>query len=143
MKFSNYKGKLIFPAMAVLFCLFFMACKKEAGEGGTSSISGKVYAKDYNATFTVLQGQYYVPDKWVFIIYGDDKDYGNRIRTNYDGTYEFKYLRPGNYRVYAYSKDSTLQTNAEIAVIKEVTIGKQYQEITAPDIVIFTVNGKN
>ena len=129
--------------MAVSVCLIFSACKKEAGEGGTSSITGKVYAKDYNATFTVLQGAYYAAGKYVYIIYGDAKDYGNKIRTNYDGTYEFKYLRPGNYRVYCYSKDSLLQTNAEIGIIKEVTINKQYQEVTVPDIVIFTVNGKN
>jgi len=123
--------------------LTFYSCKKDPGEGGTSSITGKVYAKDYNSTFTVLQGEYYAPDKWVFIIYGDNKDYGNKIRTSYDGTYEFKYLRPGTYHVYAYSKDSTLQTNAEIAVIKDVTISKQYKEVEVPLIQIFTVNGKN
>jgi hypothetical protein len=131
-----------------LLCLFtwvvtFYACKKDPGEGGTSSISGKVYAKDYNATFTVLQGEYYVPDVWVFIVYGDNKDYGDRIRTSYNGTYEFKYLRPGDYHVYVYSKDSTLETNAEIAIIKNVSIPKQYKEIVVPDIQIFTVNGKN
>ena len=129
--------------MAVSISLNFTGCKKEAGEGGTSSISGKVYARDYNATFTVLQGEYYAPDMYVYIIYGDEKDYGNKIRTSYDGTYEFKYLRPGNYKVYCFSKDSLLQTNAEIGIMKEVTIKKQYQEVTVPDITIFTVNGKN
>ena len=136
-------GSLILFVMAASMCLIFNGCKKIAGEGGTSSITGKVFAKDYDATFTILQGEYYVPDKWVFIIYGDAADYSNKIRTNYDGTYEFKYLRPGNYRVYAYSKDTLLQTNAEIAKIQDVTIKKQYQEIWVPDIVIFTVNGKN
>lgn len=129
--------------LTFILILFMISCKKDPGEGGTSNITGKVYAKDYNSTFTVLQGEYYVPDKWVFIVYGDAKDYGDKIRTNYDGTYEFKYLRPGTYHVYAYSKDSTLQTNAEIAVIKDVTVKRQYQNVTAPDIVIFTVNGKN
>jgi len=136
-------GLQILLIMAVALSLTFQACKKIAGEGGTSTVTGKVYAKDYNATFTVLQGEYYVPDKYVFIVYGDAKDYGNKVRTSYDGTYEFKYLRPGNYKVYCFSKDSLLQTNAEIGIIKEVTISKQYQEVTVPDITIFTVNGKN
>lgn len=130
----------------VLFCVLLLgtgSCKKIAGEGGTSSISGKVYAKDYNSTFTVLQGEYYAPNKWVFIVYGDNKDYGDKIRTSPDGTYEFRYLRPGTYHVYSYSKDSTLQTNAELAVAADVTITKQYTEVEAPLIRIFTVNGKN
>lgn len=136
--------KHLFLIMVTAFYLTILySCKKDPGEGGTSSLFGKVYAKDYNSTFTVLQGQYYVPDMWVFIVYGDEKDYGNRIRTSYDGTYEFKYLRPGNYHVYVYSKDSTLQTNASVAVLKDVTISKQYTETEIPDITIFTVNGKN
>jgi hypothetical protein len=127
----------------ILLAAIVSSCKKDPGEGGTSTITGKVFAKDYNSTFTVLQGAYYVPDKWVFIVYGDAADYGNKIRTGYDGTYVFKYLRPGTYHIYCYSKDSTLQTNAEIAIMQDITISKQYQDATAPDIVIFTVNGKN
>jgi hypothetical protein len=137
--------KSLLPAviLLILLGLAFSACKKDPGEGGTSSISGKVYARDYNSTFTVLQGAYYAPDKYVYIIYGDDKDYGEKIRTGPDGTYEFKYLRPGDYHVYAFSKDSTLSSNAEIAILQDVTIPKQYQEVSVPDLVIFTVNGKN
>ena len=138
----NHKRLLFFLFLSVLTMILF-SCKKDPGEGGTSSIFGKVYARDYNSTFTVLQGEYYAPDKYVYIIYGDGKDYGNKIKTSYDGTYEFKYLRPGSYHVYCFSKDSTLQTNAEIAVMKDVTISKNYQEAGVEDIVIFTVNGKN
>ncbi|MEI6899861.1 MAG: hypothetical protein WCL00_08285 [Bacteroidota bacterium] len=136
--------KHLFLIVTIAFCITILfSCKKDPGEGGTSSLFGKVYAKDYNSTFTVLQGEYYVPDKWVFIVYGDEKDYGNRIRTNYDGTYEFKYLRPGTYHIYVYSKDSTLQTNASVAVLKDVTISSQNTETRVPDLNIFTVNGKN
>lgn len=115
----------------------FTSCKKEAGEGGTSSIYGKVYVKDYNSTFTVLLEEYYAQDVDVYIIYGDDKTFSDRIRTNYDGTYEFKYLRKGTYHVYAYSKDSTLQTNAMIPVIKDVEITKNNDDVETPEIVIF------
>jgi hypothetical protein len=118
--------------------LFFLtSCKKEPGPGGKSTIYGKVLVKDYNSTCTELRETYYGPDIWVYLIYGDDRDYGDRIKTSYDGTWEFKYLRPGNYRVYAFSKDSTLQTNASVPVIREVSIPNKKQDIEVPDIVIF------
>jgi hypothetical protein len=128
---------LLTGVLILLGCILFFSCKKDPGEGGTSSITGKVFVKDYNSSFTVLQEQYYGPDTWVYIIYGDDQSYGDRVKTIYNGTYEFKYLRPGVYHVFAYSKDSTLQTAAEIAVIKEVEINKQYQHVDAPEITIF------
>lgn len=113
------------------------SCKKEEGDGGNSTIYGKVFVKDYNAEFTNLKEQYYGPGLWVYIIYGDKRDYGDRIQTNYDGTYEFKYLRPGNYTVYTYSKDSTLSTNALIPVIRQVEISDKKQEVEVSDLVIF------
>jgi hypothetical protein len=134
---------LIIFFVTITFAFVLSSCEKEPGAGGTSSILGRVYARDYNSTFTVLQSEYYAPDIWVYLVYGNDKDYGDRIKTSYNGTYEFKYLRPGDYHVYSYSKDSTLQSNAEIAVIKDVSIPKQYKAIEAPLIQIFTVNGNN
>jgi len=127
--------KLLLPVAVTAFFLY--SCKKEPGEGGNSSIYGKVYVKDYNATFTDLQEEYYGPDIDVYIIYGDDKSYGDRVKTSYDGTYEFKYLRTGTYHVYAYSKDSTMQTTASIPVIKDVKITKKSQEVEVPEIVTF------
>jgi hypothetical protein len=116
---------------------FLVSCEKEPGEGGKSTLYGKVLVKEYNSTFTVLEETYYGPEIWVYIIYGDNRDYNDRIETGYDGTWEFKYLRPGNYTIYAYSKDSTLTTNASIAVIREVTIPDKKQDIEVPEIVIF------
>ena len=128
--------------LKVLFMLaiassVLVSCKKEPGEGGKSTIYGKVFVKDYNATFTVLEEEYYGPDIWVYIVYGDDRDYGDRIKTSYNGTYEFRYLYPGTYHVYAYSRDSTLQTNADIPVIREIIVPKKKQDVQVPDIVIF------
>ena len=117
--------------------MVMISCEKEPGSGGKSTIYGKVLVKDYNATFTLLQETYYGPEIWVYLIYGDDRDYGDRIQTSYDGTWEFKYLRPGSYKVYALSKDSTLQTNALIPVILEVVVPNKKQDIEVPDLVIF------
>jgi len=126
---------------ALLFFSLFMAaisCSKDAGEGGNSIIYGKIIAYNYNAEFTHLRGVYPAPDEDVFIIYGGDRSFSQRIRTNYDGVYEFKYLRPGEYTIFAYSKDSTLTLPQEIyPVIRKVTIDKNKQSVEVPDMKIF------
>jgi hypothetical protein len=124
-------------SVVILSGFLLISCKKEAGVGGNSTIYGKVYEKVYNSSFTQLLEEYYAPDTWVYIVYGDDRDYGDKVKTNYDGTYEFKYLRPGSYRVYSFSKDSTLQTGAKVGVIKDVEISKNKETIEVPDIIIF------
>jgi len=128
---------MLFLSSIVILSFMMASCKKEPGSGGTSSIYGKVYAKDYNSTFTVFLEGYYAQDEDVYIIYGDDKSFSDRVRTNYDGTFEFKYLRKGTYHIYTYSKDSTLQTNAMIPVITDVEITKNNQDIPTNDLVIF------
>jgi hypothetical protein len=125
--------KILFSlVLTSVFIVTLYSCRKEPGDGGKASIYGKVFVRDYNSTFTVLEDEYYGQDIYVYIIYGDDKDYSDRIRTSYDGTYEFKYLRPGKYHIYTYSKDSTLQTNALIPVVKDVEITKNREEIEVP-----------
>jgi hypothetical protein len=131
-------GRFPLPGLFLILVLLLYSCEKEPGIGGKATVYGKVFVKEYNSTFTVFQEEYYGPDIWVYIIYGDDKDYGDRIKTGYDGTYEFKYLRPGTYHLYVYSKDSTLQTNAPVPVIQDIEVpDNKKQEIGLPDFVIF------
>ena len=131
----NQKKGLILSTFVVL--LLVASCAKDAGEGGTSSIKGKVYAKYYNKTFTSLIGETYAPDKDVYIIFGDDVTYGDKQKTCYDGSFEFKYLRKGKYKVYAYSLDTTLTNpSTQFAVIAEVEITKNGETEVTNDIVI-------
>ena len=121
----------------VIFGMIAFSCKKDEGIGGTSSIKGKVIVRQYNANFTELIEQYYATDEDVFIIYGDDPVYGDKVTTNYDGTYEFSYLREGNYKIYSYSKDSAnYPTKHMIPVIVNASISGKKETITAKDIVI-------
>ena len=132
MKF-NFSTFLLLILSMVLF-----SCSKEEGSGGNSTIYGKIIAHDYNAEFTDLKGIYPAADEDVFIIYGNDRSYSERIRTNYEGVYEFKYLRPGNYTVFAYSKDSTLTLpSGNYAVVLNVEIGDKKEDVEAPDMKIF------
>lgn len=121
----------------VIFSMVAFSCKKDEGIGGTSSIKGKVITREYNSNFTELQEQYYATDEDVFIIYGDEATYGDKVTTNYDGTYEFNYLREGDYRIYAYSEDSAhYPTKHLIPVLVDVRISGKKETVEAKDIVI-------
>ncbi len=120
-----------------LLILFFAGCKKEAGEGGNSSITGKVWVLNYNSEFTHINSRYYGPDEEVYIIYGDDDVYSDSFKTSYDGTYRFKYLRKGKYKLFCYSKDTTQTVpGGLIAVVKEVEITSNNQEVVVDDLII-------
>lgn len=127
--------KVLSLLFIVLALSTFTSCKKDEGEGGQASIQGKIWVKKYNVTGTVLAGEYAGAYEDVYIIYGDDATYGDRIETNYDGVYEFKYLRPGNYKIYAYSEGGTVTTN-RLAVSKEVEITDKKQTVDAGTIEI-------
>jgi hypothetical protein len=130
----NFKSALISMTMIGILIL---SCKKEEGIGGTSSIEGRVVIRQYNVNFTDLVEQYYATDEDVFIIYGDDQVYGDKVSTNFDGTYRFDFLREGNYSVFSYSKDSAnYPTKHLIPVIKHVRITGRKQTVNAGTIVI-------
>lgn len=131
------KVKLFFGILALVLITY--ACEKDPGRGGTSTIRGKVIVHEYNKNFTIPRDTFPGAKEDVYIIYGDDMVYGDRFEAHYDGTYEFNYLREGQYKVYAYSKDSTLNydvTSQEIPVIKEVEITGKDQVVEVPDIII-------
>src|SRR5258705_10122537 len=100
-------NKFILSLIIVLLATIGYSCKKEPGQGGTSTIKGKVYVKDYDANFQTVHDQYYGPDVDVYIIYGDGTTYDDDYKTSYDGSYEFDFLQEGTYKVFAYSKDSS------------------------------------
>jgi len=130
--------KLLLFALPLSIAILISSCSKEPGVGGNATIHGKVYAKYYNKLFTVYLGEGYSGDNDVYIIYGDDQSYGDRTRTSYDGTYEFKYLRKGKYKVYVYSKDSTLTIpSGNYAVVEEGEITSNKQDLELPDLKIF------
>jgi len=135
--FSRMK-KHLFASLVLLvpLALFMNSCDKDEGTGGNSSITGKVRVRQYNTNFTYLVEEYGAQDEDVFIIYGDDPVYGDKVSTNYDGTYRFEYLREGNYTVFAYSEDSAgYPTKHLIPVFKKVKVNRN-QDIVVEDLVI-------
>jgi len=124
-----FKFILIISALVIL-----SSCEKKPGEGGNATIYGRVLVRDYNPTFTALLDTYWGQDEDVFIIYGDEKGVSDRVRTSYNGGFQFKYLRPGKYTIFAYSKDSTLTTIANIPIIRTVVISNDEEDVEVPQI---------
>ena len=123
--------------LLVLVCLSFFSCKKEPGEGGFASIEGKVYVKNYDATFTLLTSEYYLPAETVYIVYGDGSEIGNTVKTSYDGSFKFNYLRKGKYKVYVIGKDPT---KPSLSITKEelveIIITEKKEKKVLDDLVI-------
>lgn len=124
--------------IALLFAFALFGCQKIEGPGGRASVHGKIYVKDYNASFTQLVDAYYATEKRVYIMYGDNEIYDDDVRTNFDGTFEFKYLTKGNYKIFVYSKDSTLSIpGGKEPVFIEFEIKDKKEVVDLGDIVVF------
>ena len=119
----------------MLLSVIFYSCNKIEGEGGTSSITGKLIVNDINS-FGTVQATYAGADEDVFIVYGkDNTTYNDKVSTSYDGTYRFDYLTPGTYKLFSYSKCDTCDSGV-IEVMVEAVITDKKQVVNATDIVI-------
>lgn len=122
MKYIKFIGSL---TLVFLISLSFLSCEKDEGTGGKASISGNVYNTDFSPNFENVVDAYNMPDIDVYIVYGDDETYGDKVNTNFDGSFKFEYLREGDYTIYVYSEDSSRSSISEIIPIKvEVSLGK-------------------
>ncbi len=130
------KMKNVFLFLIVILSLGFSSCKKYAGEGGNSMIKGKVIVQNYNTNGTTLLGEYFGADVEVYIIYGESSNfYNERVRTSYDGSFEFPFLTKGKYRVFVYSKCFDCDEGIE-EVIVSTEITKNKSTIDLGNIVI-------
>ncbi|MBI2257600.1 MAG: hypothetical protein HYU67_01725 [Flavobacteriia bacterium] len=125
----------------VLLSVFLLSCKKEEGTGGKASIQGFVWLKEYNSSFSTLQKEGPGYDIYVYIIYGDEISYGDRIKTSYDGRFEFKYLRKGKYKVYCFSKDpedtDNIKPEETMVVLKEVDLTTKKQVLSLDTLIVY------
>lgn len=131
----NLVTRLLFHCLLVCgLATFFYGCTKGPGEGGTSTIAGKIYVKNYNGS-GILVSEFYAPEERVYLLFGDATFYGADTRTSFDGSYEFPYLKKGDYTIFAYSDCDTCASKV-IAVQKQVTITSNHSRITVDDIVL-------
>ena len=109
------------------------SCTIEEGEGGTSSIAGKIFVRDLDSD-GFLQDEFFGPEWPVYIVYGDDEIYSDRMDTHYDGSFRFSSLFPGNYTIFAYSKCFTCPGEFEVVKV-EVSLDRG-EDIFLDDIVV-------
>lgn len=128
-------NKNLISIILFISIMFSLSCEKIEGEGGTSTISGKVYAYEYNKNGELVD-QYYAADQDVYIIYGENSDtYDDKFATSYDGSFEFKYLQQGYYKIFVYSQCDTCSGEIEV-ISTEVNISENYKEYVLEDLVI-------
>ncbi len=111
---------VIFFMLAFAFPMLFVACNKGPGEGGTGTIQGYVKLVHHpDDDYTLTPDTMAAAKTDVFIVYGEESYFGNDVETNAEGMYQFEYLRPGDYTVFAYS---TLPSGEKVAVSENVTL---------------------
>src|SRR5690606_17912293 len=81
-----------------------ISCINQEGEGGTSTVQGYVYKIIHRDDVFDLNVDTFPAAKTdVYIIYGDDAVYSDKMEASHDGFFQFKYLTKGYYKVYAFS----------------------------------------
>ncbi|MDQ3046382.1 MAG: hypothetical protein M3R27_02460 [Bacteroidota bacterium] len=130
--------KKLFSVLLITIVLITSACKKGPGTGGNSSIKGKIWVKEYNANFTVVNNEYPGADRDVFLVYGDEIGNNEDTKAGPDGAFEFKYLRPGSYSVYTFSKDKeailgppAYSSAPEKIILMKIEISKKKETVDA------------
>jgi len=108
-------------------------------DDGAAVIKGVVkvinYVNESSWPNLVIQDIAYAQEQEVYLTYGENDFYEDRIRTKFNGYFEFSHLIPGNYLVFLYSDDVTGQT--ENVVLKfEVSITEFDQVVDLGEITI-------
>lgn len=122
--------------LIIAICSFIIAsCSKEPGTGGHSTIMGHIQILKYNGSATDTIGEFPGADEYVYIVYGDHPGYDSRIKTDYNGDFQFEFLHPGDYKVYTYSYEPDL-LQEYTAQIQTVNLGKK-EEKRLNDFIIY------
>lgn len=130
-----------FSYLIIFSVLVFFSCKKDEGKGGSSTITGNVITVEYTKYNNQIVRWYNANEEDVYIVYGDDDFYGDRVRTDNTGKYEFKYLTKGEYTLYSYSDDLN-NYNLKTTQGVNTKIDVNGSTITAPNISIIKMVDK-
>lgn len=124
--------------LIALCSAMLVACKKEEGIGGDASISGQVWTQRIaiNGTFVETVAEFPAEDTYVYIVYGDNTGFDKRIKTDYNGYFNFNYLYPGNYTIYVYSFDPFDEIDQRSPVIRQVEIKERKENVEVERIEI-------
>lgn len=103
-----------------------LSCTKGPGQGGRASITGKIFATNYNNSYLPVDSGFIGGQK-VMIKYGDEDGIADNTDTDQFGVFKFDFLREGEYSIVVYSK--RLANNVlDSAVVTKVTIDSRKQD---------------
>ena len=122
---------LLGAAIAVLL----FSCSKDPGVGGKATIKGYIIQEDWNINTGQFIDDYLAPDERIYIDYGADGFLDDDIRTNYNGLYEFRWLRKGDYEIVAYSDCPTCPSGQEVIRIP-ITISDRKEVVEVDTITV-------
>jgi len=128
----------------LILTIAFVSCEKDPGTGGAGTISGTI-SKEFRLVLTNPgTALFTVPaaDVEVYIVYGDHLSPDDKVMTDYEGNFEFRNLRKGNYTVYTYSRDTTGQNPpitdpTKMVVLKEVNLSDNEDHVVISDLTIY------
>ncbi len=113
------------------FTFFFSSCDKTPGYGGNCGITGIVKVRKFNSDYSVLREETVLANADVYIVFQDGQGYGDKVKTSYDGSFNFNHLVPGDYKLFVYSNDTTMLSSAQIPITLAVKITKNKQLVNA------------
>lgn len=128
--------KLKFGLLILLACSIY-SCSKVEGTGGGATIKGILFEQKYNTLGNPISNGFYAKaDNDVFLIYGSENTfYDDETKSSYDGSFEFRYLQKGKYKVFVY-EDCTTCPSGKQALIYEVEITKRNEVVNLDTITI-------
>ena len=129
------KTKLIVGiSLFAMILVTTQSCSKEAGIGGSSTITGTLIGFEVNPA-TGDTTSYELADEDVFIIYGDDNTeaYHDSYKSSWNGQYRFEYLKKGTYTIFGYEECITCATGKQ-AVFTSIEITKNGSELDLGDL---------
>lgn len=103
-------------------------------DDGSSTVSGVLMEQEYVGNFPV-NAPYESQENEVYITYGSDDVYFDRMDTGFDGKYEFRDLIKGSYTLYAYSKCGTC-VNVDDTVSFQFEVLENNSLISADTLII-------
>ena len=118
------KKTILFFAVLLLVVVIFNSCDKSPGYGGNSGITGVLKVRRYNSNFSKLKQETTLANSDVYIVFKDGQGYGDKVKTSFDGSFIFNHLVPGDYKIFAYSADTTMLVTVNIPITVSAKISK-------------------
>jgi hypothetical protein len=131
--------RLLLALTAILLIIIHPGCRKEPGPGGRASIKGKLLAGNIHSPEFEVTEEDGEADERVYLVYGDRTDgFDKDVRTGHDGTFEFKFLRPGTYKVFAYGYDANqASSSSKTAVFATFDITANNQKAEGNNLIVY------